>query len=124
MFYDDRTADDVVAISLITGYLGSGKTTLLNRLLQHPEIEETAVLINEFGEIGLDQGALRPSGSRDFWGLRGKNRIVCQWPSNTLYARSGPLPPPGAASSTSEGTFRRSPARGGKGPSSPKERDP
>jgi G3E family GTPase len=54
MFYDDRTADDVVAISLITGYLGSGKTTLLNRLLQHPEIEETAVLINEFGEIGLD----------------------------------------------------------------------
>lgn len=54
MFYDDRIADDVVAISLITGYLGSGKTTLLNRLLQHPEIEETAVLINEFGEIGLD----------------------------------------------------------------------
>lgn len=54
MFYDDRNADDVVAISLITGYLGSGKTTLLNQLLQHPEIEETAVLINEFGEIGLD----------------------------------------------------------------------
>ncbi|MDD9984550.1 MAG: GTP-binding protein, partial [Gammaproteobacteria bacterium] len=43
-----------VAVSLITGFLGSGKTTLLNHLLAHPQMEETAVLINEFGEIGLD----------------------------------------------------------------------
>ena len=43
-----------IAVSLITGFLGSGKTTLLNHLLAHPRMEETAVLINEFGEIGLD----------------------------------------------------------------------
>ena len=43
-----------IAVSLITGFLGSGKTTLLNHLLAHPQMEETAVLINEFGEIGLD----------------------------------------------------------------------
>ena len=43
-----------IPVSLLTGFLGSGKTTLLNRLLQHPDMSETAVLINEFGEIGLD----------------------------------------------------------------------
>ena len=47
-------SDTAIAVSVITGFLGSGKTTLLNYLLQHPEIDETAVLINEFGEIGLD----------------------------------------------------------------------
>ncbi len=37
-----------------TGFLGSGKTTLLRHLLGHPAIKETAVVIYEFGEIGLD----------------------------------------------------------------------
>jgi G3E family GTPase len=41
-------------ITLLTGFLGAGKTTLLNRLLADPALAETAVLINEFGEIGLD----------------------------------------------------------------------
>jgi G3E family GTPase len=41
-------------VSVITGYLGSGKTTLLNRLLAHPGMARAAVIINEFGEIGLD----------------------------------------------------------------------
>ncbi len=40
--------------TLITGFLGSGKTTLLNGLLAHPGMADTAVIINEFGEIGLD----------------------------------------------------------------------
>lgn len=43
-----------IQVSLLTGFLGSGKTTLLNRLVKHPDMVETAVLINEFGEIGLD----------------------------------------------------------------------
>ena len=43
-----------IQVSLLTGFLGSGKTTLLNRLLKRPDMAETAVLINEFGEIGLD----------------------------------------------------------------------
>ncbi len=41
-------------LSVITGFLGAGKTTLLNRLLRDPALADTAVLINEFGEIGLD----------------------------------------------------------------------
>jgi len=43
-----------VPITVLTGFLGTGKTTLLNRLLKHPDLADTAVLINEFGEIGLD----------------------------------------------------------------------
>jgi G3E family GTPase len=39
---------------LITGFLGSGKTTLLNRLLRHPGMGDSAVIVNEFGEVGLD----------------------------------------------------------------------
>ena len=48
------TPDLTIPISVITGFLGSGKTTLLSRLLKHPDNADTAVLINEFGEIGLD----------------------------------------------------------------------
>jgi G3E family GTPase len=41
-------------VSVLTGFLGSGKTTLLSRLLRQPELARAAVIINEFGEIGLD----------------------------------------------------------------------
>jgi G3E family GTPase len=43
-----------VAVTVLTGFLGSGKTTLLNRLLKAPEMEGTAVIVNEFGEVGID----------------------------------------------------------------------
>jgi len=46
--------DEPLPVSVLTGFLGSGKTTLLNRLLADPAMEETAVIVNEFGEIGLD----------------------------------------------------------------------
>ena len=46
--------DAGIQVSLLTGFLGSGKTTLLNHLLQHPDMAETAVLVNEFGDIGID----------------------------------------------------------------------
>ncbi len=39
---------------MLTGFLGAGKTSLLNRLLRDPALADTAVIINEFGEIGLD----------------------------------------------------------------------
>jgi G3E family GTPase len=45
---------DRTPVSIITGFLGSGKTTLLNHLLQHPGMAGAAVIINEFGDIGLD----------------------------------------------------------------------
>jgi len=43
-----------IPITILTGFLGSGKTTLLNRLIAAPEMADAAVIINEFGEIGLD----------------------------------------------------------------------
>ncbi|MFZ5693141.1 MAG: CobW family GTP-binding protein [Pseudomonadota bacterium] len=43
-----------IPLTLLTGFLGAGKTTLLNRLLRDPALRDTAVLINEFGEIPLD----------------------------------------------------------------------
>ena len=45
---------DFTPVNLLTGFLGSGKTTLLRRLLTDPALDDTAVLINEFGEVGLD----------------------------------------------------------------------
>jgi len=43
-----------IPVTVLTGFLGAGKTTLLNRVLKHPDMAGSAVLINEFGEIGLD----------------------------------------------------------------------
>jgi len=54
--------DERVQISLLTGFLGSGKTTLLNALLKHPDMGETAVLVNEFGKIGIDHGSVGQRG--------------------------------------------------------------
>ena len=52
-----RASDDDtrIPVAVLTGFLGSGKTTLLNRLLQHSEMSNSAVVINEIGEVGLDQ---------------------------------------------------------------------
>lgn len=55
------TASNVLPVTLLTGFLGSGKTTLLNRLLTHPAMPETAVLINEFGAIPIDHLLVRES---------------------------------------------------------------
>jgi G3E family GTPase len=52
-------ASDLIPVNLITGFLGSGKTTLLQRALRSPELGTTAVLINEFGEVGLDHYLLQ-----------------------------------------------------------------
>jgi len=51
----------VIPVSIITGFLGSGKTTLLGHLLRDPAMGRTAVIINEFGEIGLDHDLIETS---------------------------------------------------------------
>ena len=51
----------VVPVSILTGFLGAGKTTLLNRLLRSAELANTAVIVNEFGEIGLDHALIEAS---------------------------------------------------------------
>ncbi len=49
-----QAPDARLPVSIITGFLGSGKTTLLNGLLQHPGLANSLVIINEFGEVGID----------------------------------------------------------------------
>jgi G3E family GTPase len=44
----------LIPVTLLTGFLGSGKTTVLNHVLKQPGMAGTAVIVNEFGEIGLD----------------------------------------------------------------------
>jgi G3E family GTPase len=48
-------------VSILTGFLGSGKTTLLGHLLKSPQLSRTVVIINEFGEIGLDRELIENS---------------------------------------------------------------
>ncbi len=43
-----------IRVSIVTGFLGAGKSTLLNRLLKDPKLRDTAVIINEFGSVGID----------------------------------------------------------------------
>jgi G3E family GTPase len=51
----------MIPITIVTGFLGSGKTTLIGRLLRDPAFAQTAVIVNEFGEIGLDHELIATS---------------------------------------------------------------
>jgi len=53
---DAMTAETLppVTVNILTGFLGSGKTSLLKRLIAQPDLKDSAVLINEFGEVGID----------------------------------------------------------------------
>lgn len=58
----DMSEGNLIPVGIITGFLGSGKTTLLSRLLRHPDMGRTAVIINEFGEVGLDHDLVASGG--------------------------------------------------------------
>ena len=86
-------------ISVLTGFLGSGKTTLLSRVLASPGLADTAVIVNEFGEVGLDHLLLEVA-DQEIVAL--PNGCVCcavrQDLADTLYRllrqrASGELPP-------------------------------
>ena len=52
---------DKVPVTILTGFLGSGKTTLLNRILSEEHGKRIAVIENEYGEVGIDQGLVTVS---------------------------------------------------------------
>lgn len=54
-------SDDRLPVTLLTGFLGSGKTTLLNGWLRSPELSNAAVIVNEFGEVGIDHALIAAS---------------------------------------------------------------
>ncbi len=56
------SARNRIAVSILTGFLGAGKSTLLNRILKDPGTSDTAVIINEFGEVGIDNFLVEASG--------------------------------------------------------------
>ena len=55
------TLAGLIPVSIVTGFLGSGKTTLVNRLLKRPEMNRVAVIVNELGEIGVDNDLVQVS---------------------------------------------------------------
>ena len=65
-----RAPEELIPVTVITGFLGSGKTTVLSHLLRQPAFANTAVVINEFGEISLDH-ALVEKTSEDIVELKG-----------------------------------------------------
>lgn len=52
--HDGAADDERIPVHVLTGFLGSGKTTVLNRVLRAPAMQGTLVIVNEFGEVGLD----------------------------------------------------------------------
>ena len=88
-----------IPVTVVTGFLGSGKTTLIRELLRTPEGANTAVVINEFGEVGIDDALLRASS--DATVLLGNGCLCCtvrtdlQESLRTLFAEraQGAVPP-------------------------------
>src|SRR3984957_14772841 len=64
-----------IPVTVVTGFLGAGKTTLLRRFLSSPEGEGTAVIVNEFGAVGIDDVLIRDSAEQTV--LLGNGCICC-----------------------------------------------
>jgi G3E family GTPase len=71
-------------VTIITGFLGSGKTTLLNHILSNQEGLKTAVLVNEFGEIGIDNDLLIAAENSDDTMVELSNGCICCTINNDL----------------------------------------
>lgn len=71
-----QAGDDTrIPVTILTGFLGSGKTTILNHLVRQPEMSDALVIINEFGQIGLDH--LLVAQSEDSATVRLDNGCIC-----------------------------------------------
>lgn len=69
--------EDKLPVHVLSGFLGSGKTTLLQRLLAGQNLDDVALLVNEFGEVGIDHLLLGRS-----------HRTPCCCPEDASAARS------------------------------------
>jgi G3E family GTPase len=67
-------------VIVLTGFLGAGKTTLIRALLESPRGAGTAIIVNEFGEIGIDQALLRPGSDETI--LLGNGCLCCRMASD------------------------------------------
>ncbi|MEI6303760.1 MAG: GTP-binding protein, partial [Betaproteobacteria bacterium] len=67
--------NDMVPVTILTGFLGSGKTTLLNRILKEEHGHKVAVIENEFGEAGIDNEILVQN--RDEQIIEMNNGCIC-----------------------------------------------
>ncbi|MFZ1088198.1 MAG: GTP-binding protein [Xanthobacteraceae bacterium] len=76
-----------IPVTIVTGFLGAGKTTLVRRFLSTPEGEGTAVVINEFGSVGIDDALVR--GSSDQVTLLGNGCLCCNARSDLQIALRG-----------------------------------
>lgn len=82
---------------VLTGFLGSGKTTLLRDFLEGPDAADTAIIVNEVGEIGLDGMVLRENGDSVPMAMLSNGCVCCQVGSDLAYTIDrlivGPRPP-------------------------------
>ncbi len=60
------TPPERIPVTVLTGFLGAGKTTVLNRLLADPDFRDTAVIVNEFGAVGIDADLIETADARAF----------------------------------------------------------
>jgi G3E family GTPase len=79
-----RTRGAKIPVTVVTGFLGAGKTTLVRRFLASPEGEGTAVVINEYGSVGIDDALVR--GSTDEVTLLGNGCLCCNTRSDLQIA--------------------------------------
>src|SRR5437879_10319828 len=64
-----------IPVTVVTGFLGAGKTTLIRRFLGSPQGRGTAVIVNEFGAVGIDDALVRDAAERT--GLLGNGCLCC-----------------------------------------------
>src|SRR5204863_9489722 len=84
-----RARGSRIPVTVVTGFLGAGKTTLLRRFLATPEGRGTAVIINEFGSVGIDDALVR--GAADEVTLLGNGCLCCNTRSDLEIALRNPV---------------------------------